>query len=781
MPRLGRGPVRKFLINRQYTVKNMTDDLAPQSRCLVLGVVLSALSLTVGPSPSSAAEIGVEVGDASQVENAPVAQEVIKPEESVEVEDAIDSLVVISDIEESAQRAAAIEADSANALSVIDAEQLAQYGEQSLGDALRRIPGVTFDGANRAREVRLRGLPDQYTQVLINGRRLLDGNSRRTVEVDRIPTGLVERIEVIRSPRASLDSQGAAGTINIVLKNGAQLPTQLTVGAGYLESNGSQGELGLTTGGQSGALEYSLALNAQRFRRSESKDVTEFNGAKKPTGAELGENKRRFDQITIVPSLSLSVDKDTRLRLEPIYTRTKERRDDIRTPLAADLVTRGRVSEELRERVRQTYGTYTAVERKLGDNADLLVGIDWQRAKVDTERDEVRFNTNGTINRKRQRTERIEMSAVRPEVVLSLRHSDHLIRFGVEGSRQTHDETNSEVTNGVAQPPRADRIFDIEETKLVAWAEDEWQVSDRLRATYGLRYEHSQTATEDFFGDESQRNVDFLLPSLNLVYALQPSTDLRFGVARTLRRPDLRALSPATETRAGSAATPDRQGNPDQFPESVWGADVGLYHYFAQQRGQVSLNAFTRRFSDKIEDVVRNEAGRFVSSPQNVGEGSATGFEAVSRIPLSGIGLDNLTLWGNAVYTRARVDEVGGGRRRFLDQPDWVSNLGIDYEVPAWRTVFGLALNWTSAIDQSQKLSGNSQLESDIESRLRLDLSMRTNISPNATFLLSLTNLLGATEDREDRVFGPNGNLQSVTRTAEPTYRAFYGRLNWLF
>jgi len=174
------------------------------------------------------------------------------PSDPIRAEAVLPSVLVTGTMETAAQRAATVERESVNAIVVIDAEQLVQFGEQSLGDALRRIPGVTFKGANRAREVRLRGLPDQYTQVLINGRRLLDGNSRRTVEVDRFPTGLVERIEVTRAPRATLDGQGAAGTVNIVLKNGATLPTEVTVGGGYLEDNGSQGELGLVTGGRLG-------------------------------------------------------------------------------------------------------------------------------------------------------------------------------------------------------------------------------------------------------------------------------------------------------------------------------------------------------------------------------------------------------------------------------------------------------------------------------------------------------------------------------------------------
>lgn len=86
---------------------------------------------------------------------------------------------------------------------VIEAEQLNQFGDQPLGDALRRLVGVSFAGANRAREVQLRGIGPEYAQVLVNGRRILDANSKRSVQLDRIPSSLVEHVEIIRSPLAS--------------------------------------------------------------------------------------------------------------------------------------------------------------------------------------------------------------------------------------------------------------------------------------------------------------------------------------------------------------------------------------------------------------------------------------------------------------------------------------------------------------------------------------------------------------------------------------------------
>ncbi len=298
-----------------------------------------------------------------------------------------------------------------------------------------------------------------------------------------------------------------------------------------------------------------------------------------------------------------------------------------------------------------------------------------------------------------------------------------------------------------------------------------------------MRFEASSTKTTDFFGASTSNDEAFLLPSLNAVYHVSPDTDLRFGLARTLRRPDLRSLSPTVESRSGSAADPDRQGNPDQSPESFWGIDIGIDHYFAENRGFVSLNAFGRLFDDKIEAVTAFDAGtgRFVSTPRNVGDARAYGLELSGRVPLDGMGLANTALWGSALYTDTSVDDPLGGSRRFLDQPDFVGTIGLDYEYLPWNTTFGLALNWTSSINQRQNLAGGGALRQSIDSRARLDLTSRTEIAANTFLSISATNLLGQTEERVDRQFDAGGALQSTTRTKEPTYRTFFVGLTRAF
>ena len=95
-----------------------------------------------------------------------------------------------------------------------DLEYFQRFEPTSVGEMLKRVPGVTFtsdvlefDG------VSMRGLPPGYTNILINGRRAPGGEDDGAFLVDRIPAELVERIEIIRSPRADQPSDGIGGAI----------------------------------------------------------------------------------------------------------------------------------------------------------------------------------------------------------------------------------------------------------------------------------------------------------------------------------------------------------------------------------------------------------------------------------------------------------------------------------------------------------------------------------------------------------------------------------------
>lgn len=682
-------------------------------------------------------------------------------------------------INNAAQRAIIDKREAPNAITVIEAEQLNQFGDQPLGDALRRLPGVTFPGGNRARDVQLRGIGVEYSQVLVNGRPLIDGNSKRSVQVDRIPSSMVERVEIIRSPLASMDGQGSAGTVNIILKNQNMAPRrEAGVGAGYLGENGPLGDATFLQAFSAGPWSAVLSGGVQRQRRNESKDTLTYNAAGGANGGTLEKNERRFDQINLTPSFQVLVGDQDILRLEPSYLRTRELRDDISTVLQANQVNINTREVEKRTRERENYGVNGSWTHEFDSQTDLTLSLDYQQATEDTLRRATRYNAAGVANRVRNRTENIELERYSPALVLKHLLGGHELQFGTDYSNSTRDEDNSSITNGVADAPARNRRYGIEEVRRNGFVQDSFRITPSDRLTYGLRAEDTSTKATDFFGASTEKDSFFLLPSAHYVHSFPGDLDFRAGLSRTLRRPDLRELSPSVVTNGGTVANPDVGGNPDVSPEAIWGLDVGLDQYFWNNRGLLGANMFARRFSDKIENILANEGGRFVSRGQNVGDGKMYGLELEGRLPLAFIDLENLTLWGNATRVFTEVEAKATGQtRRFLDQPDYVGNIGIDWFVPYLRTTLGASVNLNSGYVQNNRLADGTSQIADVGAAARLDLSARVELTKEISLSVSALNVLAASEKRSDRTLNAAGALTAQSITDEPTYRSIYMRL----
>ena len=99
---------------------------------------------------------------------------------------------------------------------VIGRDKIERYGDSNLGDVLKRLPGVTIQGRpGRGGNIRVRGLGNGYTQILLDGQRIPPGFS-----LDSLTPEQIERIEILRAPTAETGARAIAGTINIVTREG---------------------------------------------------------------------------------------------------------------------------------------------------------------------------------------------------------------------------------------------------------------------------------------------------------------------------------------------------------------------------------------------------------------------------------------------------------------------------------------------------------------------------------------------------------------------------------
>lgn len=112
-------------------------------------------------------------------------------------------------------------------------------------DILRQVPNVTMDIDGN---VALRG--DENVTILIDGRPASLMGYQGSNAFDRLPAGMVQRVEVITNPGAKFDAQGTGGIINIVTKKGRELPLNgaIQVGIGTRNKYNLGGNVSIPVG-----------------------------------------------------------------------------------------------------------------------------------------------------------------------------------------------------------------------------------------------------------------------------------------------------------------------------------------------------------------------------------------------------------------------------------------------------------------------------------------------------------------------------------------------------
>jgi outer membrane receptor for ferrienterochelin and colicins len=131
---------------------------------------------------------------------------------------------------------------------IISRETIEQTGASNLAAALTEQTGIQFDGGHPAGSgVMLQGLSNERVLVLVDGQPLY-GRISGTLDLARLPTAIVERVEVVKGPQAALyGSEAMGGVVNVVTRtpDGAGLggSARLVGGSGGRREAGATGEL----------------------------------------------------------------------------------------------------------------------------------------------------------------------------------------------------------------------------------------------------------------------------------------------------------------------------------------------------------------------------------------------------------------------------------------------------------------------------------------------------------------------------------------------------------
>lgn len=667
--------------------------------------------------------------------------------------------------------------DSTASHSVVTREDIVRYGDSSVTDVLRRVPGVTVSGAQgRASDIRMRGLGSGYTQLLINGEAVPGGFS-----LELLSPGQVERIEIARVATVDVGAQAIAGTINIILRQ-AMRKGQREVKASVSSNTGRASAL--LDGQFSDRLDgFSYSLGTGLSRKTEFWPTTILQQGSDASGApELERITRRrayglAESVTLTPKVSPQWSENDKVSLEALlrHTRFHDHSNDQRESTLGPLPLYSSDTQKLDLRTTLAQGrlswTHTLAD---GATVDTRLGTNFLRRASSTQfqRQDEQHNLAMDEHVTSATTER----GVTATGKFRLPYSEgQAIALGWDGEQTRRDESRSQRQSSPIGRPMVDLDESYRTTiqRLALFAQDEWDWDETLSAYAGVRWATLRTRTDGAgFAAVGNRSA-VLSPVVQVLWKPPgiPGDQVRLALSRTYKAPRAVDLIPRRFVAIDNTpTTPNLQGNPDLRPELAWGIDMAYEHALPGKTGAVNVSASARRIGDVILDRLSFDNGAWVSSKVNRGAASVFGLELDSHLSLRAAWPDAPDMEIRASVSRnwSTVDQVPGPDNRLDSQIPLSANLGFDWRVADVPLTVGGSLVYRGGMRARTSLTQTTS-----SNPLRtLDLYALWKFNAAAQLRIAISNALGPHDISTDTYTDANGGFRQTTDApAEPTLR----------
>ena len=586
---------------------------------------------------------------------------------------------------------------------VIGREEIEKQGDATLGDVLKRLPGVTVQGApGRGGAIRMRGLGGGYTQILLDGERMPPGFS-----VDSLTPEQVERIEILRAPTAETGAQAIAGTINIVLREGQRAnPDDLKITRSQEHGQGSN-QLNWVHNLKTEPLSGTFTLSAMDSRRADE-SVTEIASDFRDPQVRMAQSESHRQGVHANARLQWKGEQGKSLTLTPFV-------------IYSEYAAQGRTDAR---RLTSPAITDTALTDNQSRYAAARLNGQWSQRLSADDRLEVRFGLGQS-----QYDQQITQTAVSTTALLAnsldeQRFTDRSTSLNGKWTRvleNGHQLVSGLEHEGVRRVEEASAGAGDDSGNLKAstarWAaytQDEFKINPNWSAYAGVRYE--SILTEGQVSETLKRNQSQVwTPLLHALWKPDPAKrdQIRMSLTRSYKTPTLYNLvAPLRYSRdypiSGNnvPTQPDRLGNPDLRPELATGIDLGFERYL-EGGGVLSANVFRRnikdliRYQTSLQTVNWSNQTRWVSTPQNVGDAVTQGIELEAKFRLNQAWAEAwpVDIRSNVSFFHSKVKEVPGPDNRLDQQPSMTANLGADYRLRGLPLTVGGNVNWNPDYD----------------------------------------------------------------------------------
>lgn len=550
--------------------------------------------------------------------------------------------------------------DAPSSVTVIGAEEIAQFGWRTLAEVLRSVRGFYTHSDRVLDYAGVRGFAgagdyDTRLLVLLDGHRLNDGlydtgaiGSELPIDLD-----LVERIEVVRGPGSALYGGNALfGVVNIVTRTAAaSAPGSVALRAGSHGARSATATLAKQfDGGQRLLLSVSQGWGDGGSPKYAEFDAPESNHGR-ARGTDYHRLKQFFGKLAVGP-WEFHAAAGTRIKGDPsaltgtIFNDRRNRETDATSLFGLSYRTDLSPSQKLSVRLAQSTYDYGGIfVYRNGETGTDEVNDDSGRSK--------RWNAEVKL-----------LSALSPT---------HTLVSGLEYQHNYRIEQVSYI-QGAGAP-----VLDIHHSTRRAgiFVQDQFDVSPALSLSAGLRIDRS-----------TGRKAEWS-PRLGLIYKPAPGTAWKALVGTAFRSPNQYELH---------YAYPESQiANPALKDEKIRSAELTVEHYLTPQT-RILGSAYAYRVDDLITQVAEAETG--LLQYQNGGQIRAQGLE-----------LEGEQQWANGARLRAGIGTqvvraAGGGELN--NSPRHSAKLNVSVPLFHWPVRLGLEGQWLPSrkTESGQKTGG---------------------------------------------------------------------------
>ncbi|SFD10809.1 TonB-dependent receptor plug domain-containing protein [Massilia yuzhufengensis] len=567
---------------------------------------------------------------------------------------------------------------------VVNSDEIVKYGDTSVLDVLKRVPGITVNSANgRGGEIRMRGLGSGYTQVLVNGERAPAGFTLEALAPESI-----ERIEVLRAASAEFSTQSVAGTINIILKRSVKNRLREVKLAAQASSSSFGPNANLQMSDRDGGFSYSVSASAAQERFDSEATGIEVGTA--PGGATdmlrtlAMPQDGQFTFLNLSPRLNWTLAPDNTITSQSFISANRFRNNVHQR--TTTLIGSAPLQPDLRTHMGNegaSLATDLSWARKFADGAklDLKLGISGSEGENLSDRRGAGLDTRVVS----ENTDRGFKATGKYTRTLD---KGHTLAFGWDGS--VDDRDDERVERAVFAGPAGqlpDEFTEARVKRLAVFGQDEWNITPQWSMYLGARWEGIRTHVEGNTFGKVDASSSVWSPIMQTLYKLPGSKgkggdQFRLALTRTYKAPGIGNLSPNRRTSENNSSTqPDYVGNPNLKPELAFGVDISYEHYWAEG-ALVSVSASSRRISDFTRSLTYFDGARWVVTPSNQDSAVTRTLEIETKFPLKAVMVDAPPIDLRASINRnwSRVESVPGPNNRLDQQTPLTVNLGADYK-----------------------------------------------------------------------------------------------------